>query len=220
MTPKYWIKIGIGMTIIFVVGLVVKSGFDRGTQYLKDRFPGSLWMLASGFQVGGTQVGDIRRVQLLRSRPRQVDSAVLTIALHDSAQVARFRDCRLAAIGSSGFNEHTRFDCVSVADSARLDLIPFGHVLVQPGDITVPLWLPGENVAAFRRDAFSANGLEADGAGDVDIRKDHAFLSINVNGRELFHFKGDSADGSVIIRDGKGRVVVNISDKGGIHIGR
>ncbi|MGH7584211.1 MAG: hypothetical protein ACREL5_13395, partial [Gemmatimonadales bacterium] len=69
MDTRYWVRIAVTMLIIFVVGAVVWSGINRGKQFVADNFPSYLSLMSHGFRIDGDKVGDIRRVQFMRSSP-------------------------------------------------------------------------------------------------------------------------------------------------------
>jgi hypothetical protein len=219
MDRKYWMKVGATMLVIFVVGVVVvrgvRAGIDKGKSVLASVVPAGLPLMRAGFRFDGNRVGDINRLQLLRSTPGRVDSAVVTVSLDDAATLPQFPGCRLMVVDARQFNSHTSFACATSSDSADLQLTPFGHVVLEPGDQTVTLWVPNDARAELERDAGHGVG----DSGDVDIQSDHGKFTITVGGRTIVEATGDSNGGSIIVRDSKGNPIVDIGgDSAGGHV--
>ncbi len=219
MNRKYWLKVAAAMTLIFVVGVVVahgvRAGIARGKTMLASVMPAGLPLMHAGFRIDGDRLGDINRLQLMRSTPGRVDSAVITVSLQNAATLSRFSDCRLMVENARHLDSHTTFDCATPADSAALDLVPFGHVVLEPGDNNVTLWVADDQVAELARNAAHGAG----DSGDVDIRSDHGNFSVSVNGRPIVQASGDSTGGSLIVRDPSGHPIVDISgDSNGGHV--
>jgi len=210
MTPKYWIKIVAGMLGIFVVGMMINSGFHKGKAFVVDKVEAQIpLIMSSGFRLDGDQVGDIQRLQFMRSTPGRVDSAVLTIKVDDSADVQRIESCILRATGAVTFSSSTRFACTSHRDSARLNLVPFGHVEGLADGKQVTLFISQNAIEDAHQHAYRGAG-SAD-SGDVDINSADGSFSITVNGREVVRINGDSNGGSLVVRDANGNPIVNIS---------
>ncbi len=223
MDRKYWIKVAVSMVVIFIVGAVVvhgvRAGITRGKVMLSSVMPAGLSaglpLLHAGFRIDGDRVGDINRLQLMRATPGRVDSAVITVSLQHAAMLSRFSDCRLMVENGRHLDSHTSFDCATPADSASLDLVPFGHVVFEPGDNNVTLWVPNDQVAELARNAAHGAG----DSGDVDIRSDHGNFSVSVNGHPIVQASGDSNGGSLVVRGPSGRPIVDISgDSAGGHV--
>ncbi len=219
MDRKYWIKVGFAMAAIFVVGTFVVRGvlaaIARGKEVVESVIPSGLPLMHAGFRIDNQRLGDISELQLLRSHPGRVDSAVMNVTLDSGASLATLDDCRLMIRDARHFDSHTRFSCAASSDSASLDLVPFGHIVLEPGDRTVTLWVPNEQVADLARNAVHGVG----DSGNVDIRSDHGSFSVRVDGREVVSMRGDSAGGSVIVRDANGHPIVDISgDSNGGHV--
>jgi hypothetical protein len=207
-----------GMLAIFVVGMLVAKGVNRGASFVRNNLPASLpLMVDAGFRVNGNQLGDIQRLQFLRSRPGVVDSAILTVAMKDSSSFSAVRDCALRVTNAQPFGSHTRFLCVSSADSAHLDLVPFGHVVLLPSGKKVALYVPSEAIEDLHEHAYRGTGSQD--SGDVDIVAANDMVSIKVNGQEIVRADGHDKHGSLIIRDGHGRPIVQINgDSGSVRI--
>src|ERR1019366_1615487 len=155
----------------------------------------------------------------MRSTPGRVDSAVVTVKIAESADLRRAEGCLLRVTNGHPFNGGTRFLCTASADSASLDLVPFGHVTLLPDGKQVRLYVAHSGADDVELHAYRGTGGDS---GDVDINTTNGNFSITVNGREILSASGDSAGGSLVIRDPKtGRPIVQISgdsDGGSIKV--
>jgi hypothetical protein len=207
MTPKYWVKIVVGMLVIFVIGLFVVHGVRRGRDFVTSVLPGSLPLLAAGFHVDGGRIGDIQRLQFMRSHPGRVDSAVITVKLDKDADEGRL-GCALRVVGAKPFGSSTRFLCTSSADSARLGLVPFGHVELLPDGKQVTLFVARDGEDDLQMNAY--RGAGGHDSGDVDIRAQNDSFTVTVNGREIIRISGTDNGGSIVVRGANGRPIIEI----------
>jgi hypothetical protein len=145
----------------------------------------------------------------MRSNPGAVDSAVLTVKIDDSADVQRIASCTLRATSAHPFSSSTRFLCTSHTDSARLKLVPFGHVEIQPGGQDVTFYVASDVADDMHAHAYRGKG-SAD-SGNVDIHVGDGRFSMTVNGKQIVQANGDSSGGSVVIRDDHGNTVLQAS---------
>lgn len=208
MTPKYWAGIVAVMLAIFGVGMLVARGVHQGKMFVENNFPSSLGLINADFHVDGDRVGDIKRLQFMRSTPGRVDSAVVTVKLTGDADALEEPACVLRVVNAQPFGSSTRFLCTSARDSARLHLVRFGHIELSDGNQVV-LYVSGDRADDVQQHAYRGTG--ADDSGDVDISAADGALSITVNGKEIVHASGDSNGGSLVIRDANGRPIVQIS---------
>jgi hypothetical protein len=209
MTPKYWARIVAGMLIIFVVGVVVWRVGKRGKDFVSSVLPGSLPLLAAGFHVDGNRIGDIQRLQFMRSQPGRVDSAVVTVKLDHDVDEGRV-GCALQLVHAKPFGSRTRFQCTSSVDSARLELVPFGHVELLPDGKQVTLYVARDGEDDLQMNAY--HGAGGHDSGTVDIRAANDSFSVTVNGREIIHISGDDhgGSGSVVVRGANGKPIIEI----------
>jgi hypothetical protein len=208
MTPKYWTGIFVAMLAIFGIGLLVARGIHKGKDFVETNLS-SIGLLHAHFRVDGDRIGDVERWQFMRSQPGRVDSAVLTVKVTGDAAALQEPGCLLRVTNAQPFGSNTRFQCTTARDSARLRLVPFGHVELLPEGTEVTMYVAGDAAANLQQHAYRGAGSDS---GDVDINTTDGNLSINVNGQEIVHASGDSSGGSLIIRDPKtGRPIVQIS---------
>jgi hypothetical protein len=214
MTPKYWAGIVAAMLVIFGAGMLVARGIDKGKDLVFstiNTFPSAVpLMMSAGFKLDGSRVGEIQRLQFMRSQPGRVDSAVLTVKMSAPSDIRHAEGCLLRVTSGRPFGSNTRFVCTSSADSASLELVPFGHITLLPDGKDVPLYVAASVEDDIREHAYRGSG--SSDSGDVDISAADGSFSIKVNGKELVTASGDSAGGSLVIRDPKtGRTILQIS---------
>lgn len=207
MTPKYWIKIVAGMLVVFAIGAFAVRGVHRGESFLASNSAISVPLLSAPFRLDGARLGALRRLRIERSAPKEVSGFALTVKLDDSTTLDRLGHCQLAILDANHIDNHTTFTCVDAADTS-LALVPFGSVIFQPGDHEQSLLVPRSFAADLSHDL--AAGMQDDGA--VDSSSDNGgHLRISVNGKDLVNISGDSAGGSVVVRDAQGNPIVDIS---------
>jgi hypothetical protein len=209
MTPKYWARIVAGMLVVFAIGMLAARGIHKGKDFVMDNFPASLGLLNAQFRVDGGRLGDIQRLQFMRSHPGRVDSAVMTVKLASSADAKRLDGCALRVTNGQPFASHTRFLCASSADSARLGLVPFGHVVLLPDGKQVTLFVARDVQDDMQQHAYRGTG--GNDSGDVDIQAADGRFQISVNGKVIVQASGDSNGGSLVIRGANGRPIVEIN---------
>ncbi len=210
MTPKYWTGIFVAMLAIFAVGMLVARGVGKAKGFVEANIPSPIRLLTStGFKVDGDRVGDIQRLQLMRTVPGQFDSAVVTVKIDDQADVQRIAACTLRATGAHPFGSGTRFVCTSHSDSAKLDLIPFGHIEVVPGGEHVTFYVARSVEDDMHQHAYTGAG--SSDSGDVDMNASDGHFSITVNGRAVVQASGDSNGGSFTVWGANGKPLVQIS---------
>lgn len=207
MTAKYWARIAAGILIIFVIGIFAARGVNRAKEFVAEKLPGSLPMLAAGFHVDGSKIGDIQRLQFMRSEPGVVDSAVISVKLDHDADASRL-SCPLQIMHGEPFGHSTRFTCTSSEDSARLDLVPFGHVEILPEGRQVAILVPRDDEDDWRAKAY--HGAGSHDSGNVDIRAANDSFSVTVNGREIVRISGSDRGGGIVVRGANGKPIIEI----------
>ena len=158
------------------------------------------------FRLDDEKVGGISRLQLLRSYPKQVDSAIITVKMTDVTDAARFDNCRLTVRDGQNLSDRTSFYCAEPADSATMNLVSFGHVVLMPSGQQITIWVPASVAADLREIDSDAMG----DSGNVDVQGSPRGLTVKVNGKEVVSMRGDAVGGSLIVRDDKGRPIVTL----------
>ena len=164
---NYWMRIALGALGIFVVGLVGISLVRRSVGGVRAVAEGSgpitLPVMFVPFKLNGEKLGTVSRVVLHRDAPKRLKSVELAIKLNDSVMALGLEGCRLAANLDS---EHPAaspgheidvgpmldgvFSCIPAGDTTSA-FQEFGHVVFQPGDVTVPLLLPSDIVTDLQQ---------------------------------------------------------------------
>jgi hypothetical protein len=219
---RYWVKIALGALAVFGLGMGLIVLGRRSIRELKalaqsDR-PIGIPLALMPFQVGGDQLGSIRRFELLRSSPKEVSGIRLTVRLNDSASVAGLRDCVLTLHEPAAFARHGGFGCVQPSDSAP-HLEQIGEVVFEPGGMVRAIFAPADHAARWRGSDSASLRAEltrlqaerlADSAARVSIRADSARSLIEVRGESsqaLVQIQADSQGARMRIRDRSGREV-------------
>jgi hypothetical protein len=154
---SYWMRIALGAAAIFIVGMVglslVRRGIGKVHGVVHGSGPISIPLAFIPFQLNGDKLGSLERVTLEREAPNHVSSVELEVKLSDSLLARGLEGCRLAANLDSekphepGINVQRgpfpegSFWCAK-GDSAEVGLVEYGEAVFNPGDVTVPLFLP------------------------------------------------------------------------------
>jgi hypothetical protein len=176
---NYWLRILLGALGIFVVGLIgvsiVRGAHRKIHSMVEGSGPITIPLGLIPFVLAGERLGNLDHVTLHRESPSRVSDVELGVDLSDSLLAQGLSGCRLAANfeGDStdkGVNirvnrdHNNAFRCVA-GDSTPPDLIEFGVVIFQPGDVEVPLLLPAEVVRELQSLDFGNDSARA-GASD------------------------------------------------------
>lgn len=237
MTPKYWIKIVLGMFAIFLVGMVVVQGVNAGKQKVQHFAEGTssitVPMFGAAFRVGGTELGGIQSLRIERDAPKVIGGFHLKVTLKDGVDVNQFDDCEVTVENPEQIDEHTQFACLTAADSGFAELVQFGTVTFQPSGETHRLMVPAQVVAEIQSagheaeaqaiadaaaegasaEAAAMAGVDAANGGNVVIDADSSKgrVRLTINGREIVNIQGSEAGGTVMVRDPKtGKPIVQI----------
>ncbi len=157
---NYWMRIALGATAIFIVGMVgvslVRRGLGKVHGVVHGTGPISIPLAFIPFQLNGDKLGTLERVTLEREAPNHVSRVELEVKLGDSLLARGLKGCRLAAnmhpdsadhpgvsISKGPFPEGN-FWCAP-GDSAD-GFVEYGRAVFNPGDVTVPLFLPEDLV--------------------------------------------------------------------------
>ena len=154
----YWIKIAAGALLIFAIGMVGWFGVRKGVSTAHTVFdtsdPISIPIKFATFRVDGTALGQLERLRLLRSAPKQVTSVQVTVRLDSASYADRLRACTMRIDDLEKIDERTSFVCVSPDAAGAAEMVgafeQFGEVVVEGTDIVLPLLLPAAAVRKFR----------------------------------------------------------------------
>jgi hypothetical protein len=173
---NYWLKILLGAFGIFVVGMlgvtVARKGMQKAQSVVSGSGPISIPLAFVPFNLGGSKLGTVDRVTFLRDAPKRVTAVELELNLQDSMVAQGLAGCRLAANLDSqknrqGFQVHAgqwgegTFICLpadsAAGDSANADFVEYGHALVKPANLTIPLFLPSDMANDLSKGHFDSD---------------------------------------------------------------
>lgn len=216
MTWTSWVKIVLGMLVIFAVGMVIRSGVREGKRTITNIADGSgpitLPLMGAAFKMDDMRLGAMQKLRIERSAPKVVSGLYLTVRLDDSVPLSRFDECRLTVDNPNDIDENTTFLCASAEDSTDKEMVEFGRVTLQPSGREVALLVP----KAFR-DEIQKNGHHeiqeisdnADSSDDnVDVNAGPGGLHVKVNGKDVVSMTADST--GVVVKDEHGKKVVDV----------
>jgi hypothetical protein len=168
---NYWFKIVLGAFGIFVVGMLgvtlARKGMHKAQLVVSGHGPISIPLAFVPFNLGGSKLGTIDRVTLHRDAPKHVTAVELELNLQDSMVAQGLAGCRLAANLDSdknrrGFEVHAgqwgegTFVCLP-SDSANPDFVEYGHALLKPANVTIPLLLPSDMATDLAKGDFDSD---------------------------------------------------------------
>jgi len=220
MTPKDWIKIVLGMLVIFGVGMTVRAGIMSGKSKVEELTQGtssiSIPMLGMPFRTAAGEIGTIQRLYVDRSAPKQVSGFRLAVTLKDGVDVDQFDHCEVTVTNPETIDENTAFTCLTAADSGFDELVQFGSITFRPSGEVHRLMVPRsvrDEIRQAGRDPAVAAAAASSGDSSFEMTADSSDgrLSIKVNGRQLVDIRGDSNGGTVLIIDPEtGKKLVDI----------
>jgi hypothetical protein len=153
---RYWIKIAAGALLIFSLGMAVWFGVRRGVGavhvVMDTSQPISIPIKFATFRLDGVALGKIDHIKLVRSAPKRLVAAEITVRLDSASYVDRLRNCVVRLNSLDRLDEHTTFVCAAAGDSSVAGAFePFGQLLVEGTDVAVPLLLPAADVHDMQR---------------------------------------------------------------------
>ena len=223
---RYWLRIALGAAAIFVLGMGVitlaRNSIAELQALATSTRPISIPLVIMPFRLNSTQIGTVRRLDILRRSPRQVSGIRLTVRLDDSVTAARLPDCRVTLFEPEGFADGSGFRCVGAADSAAQNLKLIGEIAFEPSGVVRALFAPADHAdhwqshdsAEIRAELakLQARNLSDSALGAV-IRADSLGTLIDIgskSGKGLVHIQADSHGVSLQIRDRSGRKIVQL----------
>jgi hypothetical protein len=159
---KYWLKIGLGASLIFLVGFgIISAGRHARHSIVSNK---DLTIPLGGFipfKLDGVEAGKLSSLVIHRSAPKNITGFDVNARVADSATFEKLRECRLSITDAAHFDERTTFTCLA-SDSG---FTPFGEVRltlrVAGGSHTLvqPLLLPESAVRDIQRHAADSVAL-------------------------------------------------------------
>jgi hypothetical protein len=152
---KYWVKIGFGALLIFLVGYSVVSAVRKVKNTI---ISGHDITIPLGsfikFNLDGGELGSIRSLTIRRSAPKMVTGFEVRVRLADSLAFAKLENCKVTVNDANRIDERTRFTCL-VSDSGFQS---FGEVRAELRNDTddrtlvLPLYLPLSAIQDIQRE--------------------------------------------------------------------
>jgi Arc/MetJ-type ribon-helix-helix transcriptional regulator len=165
---------------------MARKGMQKAKAVVSGSGPVSIPLAFVPFNLGGSKLGTVDRVTLVRDAPKHVTAVTLDLKLDDSLVAQGLAGCRLAANlntdkNRDGFQVHTgqwgegTFVCLR-GDSTNPDFVEYGHAVLKPGDVTIPLLLPSDVAQDLAKGDFNSDSeAVADSiAGAAEARADSA----------------------------------------------
>lgn len=215
----YWTKIGLGVAMVFALGLTVVSVVQAGKSKLRSmlatvggRIP--MEMTDLPFRLEGRHLGDLAGVEVHRTSPRSVGDVIVKVQLLDASFQSDILDCNVAAspIGHLKHSSRARFRCAEPAEIAEGGgLAQLGEIVFEPGGIRRPLYLTEHDLArwvesdirsldaSLVRDA--SGGVHATGRFDMTPHRGRPE-------RGTFDLNAGEHGARFVVRDERGREVV------------
>ena len=177
---NYWFKILVGALAIFAVGMIgvtlARRGIAGVTRVVASDQPLTIPLSLIPFELQGERLGKLDHVTLMRKSANEVTAVELEIRLADSLVARGLAGCRLVANmeskGDSGVDIHVGPRSPSVffcaGDTAQADLLEYGHAVLQPGDVEIPLLLPRDMVKELQHIDFGKGGPGAAAEAQAD----------------------------------------------------
>jgi hypothetical protein len=190
---RYWLKIGVGALIVFIIGLVVwniaERGRDEVASYFQTDRPITLPLLGIvPFSVDGNQAGRIQRITFMRDAPKQISRVIIMVREGDSIPAVAMKDCAFTLDDPMHVDEHTQFKCLP-EDSALAALQPFGevHFVGKHGTVSRQIVLPAEAIEKLRDTTDFEHRMESAGvtAEEAEARADSIAASMEGMGDSI-----------------------------------
>lgn len=201
---NYWLKIALGALGIFVLGMIgitlARRGMETAHKVVSGTGPISIPLGFVPFSLGGTKLGTIDRVTLLRDAPKHVTAVALELKLSDSMVAQGLAGCRLAANLNAEKNRHGfhgqwgegTFVCLP-SDSTNPDFVEYGHALLQPANVTIPLFLPSDMANDLAKGDFNSDSAAvADSIAEVaEAQADSAAQAVEERAESIGRVEGE-----------------------------
>lgn len=168
---NYWIRIALGVVVVFALGLIAGTVMKRGVGRVHDVMEGTgpltLPVAFIPFKLDGQKLGSINKVVLHRDVPKRIAWVELEVKLSDSMLARGLEGCRLAANFDADHDPRGApihpgrlsqgvFSCLH-GNEPIPQFQEFGRAVFQPGDVSVPLLLPNDMVDDLKQGDFDSD---------------------------------------------------------------
>ena len=170
---NYWLKIVLGALVIFVVGMVIARGISKGSDAVHQIAEGAgpISIPLPGFvpfSLDGARLGSVRRITMYRSAPKLPSSFNVSVQLADSVPTDRLARCIImldtresGSRGSFNINGETAFRCLTTADTAGMNLVPFGTINLRSRPDSFPVLVPRQVIEDLHREAQDSEAADS-----------------------------------------------------------
>ncbi len=237
-----WPKIGFGAVAVFLVGMLLLTGFRRSkaavAQAVTESLVPVLHAAASHgtgaltdlpFRLDGHRLGTVTRMQIERTDHNRLMSVKLAVHLDDRADRADLEACDLLPLGDTPDGFDDGFRC---GTSAETGLVRIGEIRFEPNGFTRPVKVRTAQLDKLSQgDPFTANidlthGVQVDARGrdkgSVRVQADSTGATMRVSdghGGDLVRITADSTQAFIQIRDQNGKEVFRFrADRSGMSL--
>jgi hypothetical protein len=223
---RYWLRIALGVLLVFALGLSGMAAVRRGKTEVRHflatagaRIPLQLANLKFRFE--GRTVGRVTGIDIKRIDAEDTGTITLKVRLSDAADLASFGGCTFT-IDDVGHLDRTGFRCADKSELDAGDLVRTGEMVFEPGTLTRPLYLRAGEVSRWRHsdirslDASLATipngGVQA--RGRFDLRGHEGAAQ-----RGSFSMTADSQGAMISVHDDQGRSLIDFrADQNGVNL--
>ncbi len=228
-----WSKISLGAVGVFLVGMLLITGFRRSREAVTNAVSGALVPALHAaatyaastrtdlpFRLDGTRLGTVTRMQLERAEANQPMSVRLVVQLDDEVDTGDLQRCDLLSASETDVDFEHGFRC---GERGGPGLVEIGEVRFEPAGFTRPVKAGSAQLSKLRDgDPFRANidlthgmHLDAHGRneGSVRVQADSTGAVMRVRDRkggDLVRISADSNHAFIQIRDESGKVVFRL----------
>ena len=237
-----WPKIGFGAVGVFLIGMLLITGFRRSRQAValavSESLAPALLSAASyatgsqadlPFRLDGNRLGTVTRMQMERTDHNRVMSVRLAVQLDHGADPVSLEGCDLLPKDETNVGFDDGFRC---GDTAETGLVQIGEIRFEPNGFTRPLKVHTAQLHKLSQgDPFKANidlthGVQVDARGRdngrVRVQADSAGAFMRVSdgdGGDLVRITADSNQAFIQIRDKNGKEVFRLqAGKSGLRM--
>jgi hypothetical protein len=222
MRRGYWMKIGLGMAMIFALGLTVVSVVQAGKSKLRSmlatvggRIPTEITDLP--FRLSGRHLGNLAGVEVHRASARSVGDVIVKVQLLDPSFQSEILDCNVAALPIRHLkrSSRARFRCAEPAEIAQGGgLAQLGEIIFEPGGVRRPLYLTDHDLERWIESDIRS--LDANLVRDANggVRATGRFDMTPHRGRPergTFDLDAGEHGARFVVRDERGREVVKFN---------
>jgi hypothetical protein len=219
MRRGYWMKIGLGVAMVFALGLTIVSVVQAGKAKVRSmlatvggRIPAEITDLP--FRLDGRHLGDLSAVEVRRASARSVGDVIVKVQLLDASFQSDILDCNVAALPIRHLkrSSRARFRCAEPAEIAEGGgLAQLGEIIFEPGGVRRPLYLTEHDLERWIESDIRS--LDANLVRDANggVRATGRFDMTPHRGRPergTFDLEAGEQGARFVVRDERGREVV------------